>query len=202
MSSKEVILEHELIYKKILMDEEMKFIVDSAEERMLLALQHLNKEMLNIRAGKANPIMLSGIKVDYYGTPTPISQVANINSPDGRTLSVQPWEKSMLMEIEKAILVANLGFNPMNNGESIIINIPVLTEERRKELVKLAKAEVENAKISIRTSRKDANTEIKNSEASEDLQKNFEIDIQNITDQYISKADETFSLKEKEILTV
>ena len=139
------------------MDEEMKFIVDSAEERMLLALEHLNKEMLNIRAGKANPIMLSGVKVDYYGTPTPISQVANINSPDGRTLSVQPWEKSMLMEIEKAILVANLGFNPMNNGESIIINIPVLTEERRKELVKLAKAEVENAKISIRTSRKDAN---------------------------------------------
>ena len=202
MSSKEVILEHELIYKKIQMDEEMKFIVDSAEERMLLALQHLNKEMLNIRAGKANPIMLSGVKVDYYGTPTPISQVANINSPDGRTLSVQPWEKSMLMEIEKAILVANLGFNPMNNGESIIINIPVLTEERRKELVKLAKVEVENAKISIRTSRKDANTEIKNSEASEDLQKNFEIDIQNITDQYISKADETFSLKEKEILTV
>ena len=202
MSSKEVILEHELIYKKIRMDEEMKFIVDSAEERMLLALEHLNKEMLNIRAGKANPIMLSGIKVDYYGTPTPISQVANINSPDGRTLSVQPWEKSMLMEIEKAILVANLGFNPMNNGESIIINIPVLTEERRKELVKLAKAEVENAKISIRTSRKDANTEIKNSEASEDLQKNFEIDVQNITDQYISKADETFSLKEKEILTV
>ena len=202
MSSKEVILEHELIYKKIQMDEEMKFIVDSAEERMLLALQHLNKEMLNIRAGKANPIMLSGVKVDYYGTPTPISQVANINSPDGRTLSVQPWEKSMLMEIEKAILVANLGFNPMNNGESIIINIPVLTEERRKELVKLAKAEVENAKISIRTSRKDANTEIKNSEASEDLQKNFEIDIQNITDKYISRADETFSLKEKEILTV
>ena len=202
MSSKEVILEQELTYKKIQMDEEMKFIVDSAEERMHLALQHLNKEMLNIRAGKANPIMLSGVKVDYYGTPTPISQVANINSPDGRTLSVQPWEKSMLMEIEKAILVANLGFNPMNNGESIIINIPVLTEERRKELVKIAKAEVENAKISIRTSRKDANTEIKNSEASEDLQKNFEIDIQNITDQYISKADETFSLKEKEILTV
>ncbi len=202
MSLKEVILEQELIYKKIQMDEEMKFIVDSAEERMLLAVEHLNKEMLNIRAGKANPIMLSGIKVDYYGTPTPISQVANINSPDGRTLSVQPWEKSMLMEIEKAILVANLGFNPMNNGESIIINIPVLTEERRKELVKLAKAEVENAKISIRTSRKDANTEIKKSEASEDLQKNFEIDIQNITDKYISKADETFSLKEKEILTV
>ena len=108
----------------------------------------------------------------------------------------------MLSEIEKAILVANLGLNPMNNGESIIINIPVLTEERRRELAKLAKVEVENAKISIRAARKDANSEIKNSDISEDLQKNFEIDIQNITDQYISKADETFSLKEKEILTV
>jgi ribosome recycling factor len=108
----------------------------------------------------------------------------------------------MLSEIEKSILVANLGLNPMNNGESIIINIPVLTEERRRELAKLAKAEVESAKISIRAARKDANTEIKNSDISEDLQKNFEIDIQNITDQYISKADETFSLKEKEILTV
>ena len=184
------------------MEEEMRFIVDTAKENMELALKHLDKEMLNIRAGKANPIMLSGVKVDYYGTPTPLSQVANVNSPDGRTLTVQPWEKAMLSEIEKAILVANLGLNPMNNGESIIINIPVLTEERRRELAKLAKAEVESAKISIRAARKDANTEIKNSYTSEDLQKNFEIDIQNITDQYISKADETFSLKEKEILTV
>jgi ribosome recycling factor len=184
------------------MEEEMQFIVDTAKENMELALKHLDKEMLNIRAGKANPIMLSGVKVDYYGTPTPLSQVANVNSPDGRTLTVQPWEKVMLSEIEKAILVANLGLNPMNNGESIIINIPVLTEERRRELAKLAKAEVESAKISIRAARKDANTEIKNPDISEDLQKNFEIDIQNITDQYISKADETFSLKEKEILTV
>ena len=184
------------------MEEEMQFIVDTAKENMEQALKHLDKEMLNIRAGKANPIMLSGVKVDYYGTPTPLSQVANINSPDGRTLTVQPWEKGMLSEIEKAILVANLGLNPMNNGESIIINIPVLTEERRRELAKLAKAEAESAKISIRAARKDANTEIKNSYTSEDLQKNFEIDIQNITDQYISKADETFSLKEKEILTV
>ena len=184
------------------MEEEMQFIVDTAKENMEQALKHLDKEMLNIRAGKANPIMLSGVKVDYYGTPTPLSQVANVNSPDGRTLTVQPWEKAMLSEIEKAILVANLGFNPMNNGESIIINIPVLTEERRRELAKLAKAEVESAKISIRAARKDANTEIKNSDISEDLQKNFEIDIQNITDQYISKADEIFSLKEKEILTV
>ena len=140
------------------MEEEMQFIVDTAKENMELALKHLDKEMLNIRAGKANPIMLSGVKVDYYGTPTPLSQVANINSPDGRTLTVQPWEKAMLSEIEKAILVANLGLNPMNNGESIIINIPVLTEERRRELAKLAKAEVESAKISIRAARKDATT--------------------------------------------
>ncbi len=184
------------------MEEEMQFIVDTAKEKMELSLSHLDKEMVNIRAGKANPIMLSGIKVDYYGTPTPLSQVANVNSPDGKTLTVQPWEKVMLAEIEKAILVANLGFNPMNNGESIIINIPTLTEERRKELAKIAKAEVENAKISIRAARKDANTEIKNSDTSKDIQKNFEIDIQNITDHYIKKADDIFTLKEKEILTV
>ena len=180
----------------------MQFIVDTAKEKMELSLSHLDREMVNIRAGKANPIMLSGIKVDYYGAPTPLSQVANVNSPDGKTLTVQPWEKVMLAEIERAILVANLGFNPMNNGESIIINIPTLTEERRKELAKIAKAEVENAKISIRTARKDANTEIKNSNTSKDIQKNFEIDIQNITDHYIKKADDIFALKEKEILTV
>ena len=110
------------------MEEEMQFIVDTTKESMELAIKHLEKEMLNIRAGKANPIMLSSVKVDYYGTPTPLSQVANINTPDARTLAVQPWEKAMLAEIEKAILVANLGFNPMNNGESIIINIPALTE--------------------------------------------------------------------------
>ncbi len=180
----------------------MQFIIDTAKEKMRLALNHLDKEMVNIRAGKANPIMLSGIKVDYYGTPTPLSQVANVNSPDGKTLTVQPWEKGMLSEIEKTILVANLGFNPMNNGESIIINIPILTEERRRELAKIAKVEVENAKISIRSARKDANNEIKNSDVSEDIQKNFEIDVQNITDHHIRKADEIFALKEKEILTV
>ena len=184
------------------MEEEMQFIVDTAKESMELATKHLEKEMLNIRAGKANPIMLSSVKVDYYGTPTPLSQVANINTPDGRTLAVQPWEKAMLAEIEKAILVANLGFNPMNNGESIIINIPALTEERRKDLAKLAKAEAENAKISIRSARKDANNEIKKSDSSEDVQKNFEIDIQTLTDQYNAKVDEIFNLKEKEILTV
>jgi ribosome recycling factor len=184
------------------MEEEMQFIVDAAKESMDAALAHLEKEMLNIRAGKANPIMLSGVKVEYYGTPTPLSQVANINTPDGKTLTVQPWEKNILADVEKAILIANLGFNPMNNGESIIINIPALTEERRKELAKLAKSEAENAKISIRAARKDANSEIKKSDTSEDVQKNYEIDIQNLTDQYIAKADQIFSVKEKEILTI
>ena len=182
--------------------EEMEFIVDAAMESMEQAVVHLEKEMLNIRAGKANPIMLSSVKVDYYGTSTLISQVANINSPDGRTLTVQPWEKGMLQEIEKAILVANLGFNPMNNGESIIINIPPLTEERRRDLAKLAKAETENAKIGIRTARKEANGDIKKSDASIDIQKNYEIDVQELTDTYISKIDEIFNSKEKEILTV
>ena len=182
--------------------EEMEFIVDAAKESMEQAVVHLEKEMLNIRAGKANPIMLSSVKVDYYGTPTLISQVANVNSPDGRTLTVQPWEKGMLQEIEKAILVANLGFNPMNNGESIIINIPPLTEERRRDLAKLAKAETENAKIGIRAARKEANGDIKKSDASVDIQKNYEIDVQELTDTYISKIDEIFNSKEKEILTV
>lgn len=182
--------------------EEMDFIVDTAKESMEHALAHLEKEMLNLRAGKANPIMLASVKVDYYGTMTPISQVANINTPDGRTLTVQPWEKGMLQELEKAILVANLGFNPMNNGESIIINIPPLTEERRRDLAKLAKSETENAKIGIRAARKDANDEIKKSNASEDIQKNYEIDVQELTDEYNAKADEIFRIKEKEILTV
>ena len=184
------------------MEDEMNFIVDTAKESMEQAIAHLEKEMLNIRAGKANPIMLSTVKVEYYGTTTALSQVANINTPDARTLTVQPWEKNLLADIEKAILIANLGFNPMNNGESIIINIPPLTEERRKDLAKLAKAESENAKIVIRSARKDANNEIKKSDSSEDVQKNYEIDIQTLTDEFIQKVDTIFNLKEKEILTV
>jgi ribosome recycling factor len=184
------------------MNETLDFIVESAKEAMQQAIEHLEKELLNIRAGKANPVMLSGVKVDYYGTPTPIAQVANINTPDARTLSVQPWEKNMLAEIEKAILAANIGFNPMNNGETIIINIPPLTEERRRDLAKLAKSEAENAKISIRTARKEANQEIKNEAPSEDVLKNYEIDIQGLTDSFIVKVDQLFSAKEKEILTV
>lgn len=184
------------------MNEELNFIIDSAKESMSQAIQHLEKELLNIRAGKANPVMLSSVMVEYYGAPTPLSQVANINTPDARTLSVQPWEKSLLADIEKGIMVANLGFNPMNNGESIIINVPPLTEERRKELAKMAKSEVENAKISIRNARKEANQDIKKAEASEDEQKNCEIDVQNITDDFIKKSDTIYQVKEKEILTV
>ena len=124
--------------------EEISFIMDVAKEAMEKSLDHLEKAFVNIRAGKANPAMLSTVKMEYYGAQTPLSQVANINTPDAQTLSVQPWDKTMIPEIEKAILVANLGFNPSNNGESVIINIPPLTEERRRELVKLAKAEAED----------------------------------------------------------
>lgn len=184
------------------MNEEMDFIVDAANEQMTAAIDHLEKELLNIRAGKANPVMLSSVTIDYYGTQTPLNQVANVNTPDARTLSIQPWEKNLIGEIEKAILVANLGFTPMNNGDSIIINIPPLTEERRKQLVKLAKSEAENAKVSIRNARKDANQYIKKSDSSEDVQKNYEIDIQELTDSSIQKVDQIMSLKEKEILTV
>lgn len=184
------------------MNEELEFILDTAKESMSNALNHLENELLNIRAGKANPVMLKSVMVDYYGSPTPLNQVANVNTPDGRTLSVQPWEKAMLTEIEKGIMVANIGFNPMNNGESIIINVPPLTEERRRELVKLAKAEAENAKVGIRNARKDANNDIKKSDASEDMQKNLEIDIQNSTDIFIKKVDDLLSIKEKEIMTV
>lgn len=184
------------------MNEELQFILDSAKESMQGAISHLESELLNIRAGKANPVMLKSVMVDYYGAPTPLSQVANVNTPDGRTLSIQPWEKSLLTEIEKGIMIANLGFNPMNNGESIIINVPPLTEERRKELAKMAKAETENAKVSVRNARKDANQEIKKSEATEDMQKNTEIDIQTVTDGFILKIDSILAAKEKEIMTV
>ena len=184
------------------MNEEILIIIETVKESMESSILHLEKELLNVRAGKANPVMLKSIMVDYYGTATPLSQVANVNTTDARTLSIQPWEKTLLSEIEKAILHANIGFNPMNNGESIIINVPPLTEERRKDLVKLAKTEAENAKVGIRNARKDGNTEIKKSDASEDLQKNAEIDIQELTDNFISKVDQIFSTKEKEILTV
>ena len=184
------------------MNDAIKIIIQDADLKMQLSIEHLENELLNIRAGKANPIMLKGIMIDYYGSLSPLNQVANINTPDARTISVQPWEKNLLPEIEKSILIANLGFNPMNNGESIIINIPPLTQERRIELVKLTKSETENAKVSIRNARKEANNDIKRSDSSEDLQKNAEIDIQQLTDNFIKKIDNIFTAKEKEILTV
>jgi ribosome recycling factor len=146
--------------------------------------------------------MLSSVKVDYYGAQTPLNQIANVNTPDSQTLTIQPWEKDKLGDIEKAILSSNLGFNPMNNGESIIISIPPLTEERRKELVKVAKTEVDNAKVSIRNARKEANNEIRKSDASDDMKANFEVDIQSITDKFTIKIDSIFVTKEKEILSV
>ena len=183
--------------------EDIQFILDSTQEAMDNALKHLEKQFVNIRAGKASPAMLGSVMVNYYGSQTPIGQVANINTPDGRTITVQPWEKNMLQEIERGIAYANLGFNPMNNGDIIIISVPPLTEERRRDLAKQAKAEAEDAKVSIRAARKDANNDIKkNEDVSEDLKKNAEIDVQQITDKHVRKVDELFDAKEKEIMTV
>ena len=184
------------------MNEDIKFILDSAEEAMDAAIKHLEKQLVNIRAGKASPAMLGSVMVDYYGSQTPLNQVANVNTPDGRTITVQPWEKSMLQEIERGIMLANIGFNPMNNGESVIINVPPLTEERRRNLAKQAKAESEDAKVGIRNARKEANNEIKNTDVSEDLQKNAEIDVQSLTDSYVKRVDDILAVKEKEIMTV
>ena len=183
--------------------EEIQFILDSTKEAMGDALTHLQKRLLTIRAGKASPTMLQGVMVDYYGSPTPLSQVANVNTPDGRTISIQAWEKALIPEIEKAIMNANLGFNPMNNGESVIINVPPLTEERRKDLVKQARSESEEARIGVRNDRKGANNDLKKLEdASEDQIKNAEIDVQKLTDDHIKKIDEILVIKEKEIMTV
>src|SRR5690606_21267631 len=171
------------------MTEEIKFLLDSTEESMIGAIRHLEKQLLNIRAGKASPAMLGSVTVEYYGSQTPLSQVANINTPDARTLAVQPWEKNLISAIEKGILQANLGLNPMNNGESIIINIPPLTEERRRDLVKAAKSETEDAKIGVRNDRKNANNEAKDLDLTEDLLKIVEADIQKLTDKYIQRID-------------
>ncbi len=184
------------------MNEDVKFVLDSAEESMQGAIAHLLKEFVKIRAGKASPSMLSSVMVEYYGNMTPLSQVSNINTPDGRTISVQPWEKNLLQEIEKSIMNANLGFNPMNNGDLIIINVPPLTEERRVQLVKQAKAEAEDAKVSIRNARQDANKELRDMDISEDLLKNAEADVQELTDKYSKKVDASLETKEAEIMKV
>lgn len=187
------------------MNEELDFILDSTKEAMQGAISHLEKQFSNIRAGKASPAMLGSVTVSYYGSQTPLNQVGNVTTPDARTITIQPFEKSLIPEIEKGIMNANLGFNPMNNGESVIISVPPLTEERRRELVKQAKAEAEDSKIGVRNDRKSANNEIKKLEKdglSEDLAKNMEADIQTLTDSHIKKIDEMLAIKEKEIMTV
>lgn len=184
------------------MNEEIEFILDTAKEAMDKAISHLEKELKTIRAGKATPAMLSTVMVDYYGSQTPLAQVANVNTPDARTLSIQPWEKNMLQEIEKAIQLANLGFNPMNNGDVIMINVPPLTEERRKNLAKQAKAEAEDAKVGIRNARKEANNDIKKLDVSDDMKKIAEDDVQKLTDTFVKIIDDKLAVKEKEILTI
>ena len=185
--------------------EEIDFIIESAEEAMNGSVAHLEKAFLNIRAGKASPAMLGSVFVDYYGSATPLSQIAKISVPDARTITLQPFEKNMLHTIEKAIMIANIGFNPMNNGDVIIISVPPLTEERRKDLAKQAKVEAEDAKIGVRNVRKDANTDIKKLEkegTSEDLCKDAEQVVQNLTNNFIKKIDELLMHKEAEIMKV
>ncbi len=187
------------------MNEELDLIFEDLAEKMDAALVHLSDELTKIRAGKASPQMLSGVMVEYYGSLTPLSQVSNVNTPDARTISVQPWEKAMLPELEKAIINANLGLNPQNNGELIMINVPALTEERRMTLVKQAKAEGENAKVSIRNIRKEGNDEIKklkNDGLPEDAQKGAEDEVQDLTNKFSQRIDDLIAAKEKDIMTV
>lgn len=182
-----------------------KTYLDPAEEKMELAVAYLEETLSHIRAGKANPKLLDSVRVNYYGSMAPISNVANISVPDARTIAITPWEKSMFKEIEKAIINSELGITPENNGEVIRLSIPPLTEERRKQLVKQSKGEAENAKVSVRNARREAieglKKEIKNG-LSEDTEKDAENDVQKLHDKYMKKIDAAFAEKEKEILTV
>jgi len=187
------------------MEEEIQFELDSAKESMQKSIDRLEVELLKIRAGKANPSMLSQVFVDYYGAKTPLSQVANVSTPDPRTLSVQPWEKALLQDISKAITDANLGLNPQSNGDIIMIAIPALTEERRSALVKQTKGFGEDAKVAIRVARKDANDVIKKLQKDglpEDHAKTVEGKIQDITSSFSEKVDTVLVEKEKDIMTV
>jgi len=187
------------------MTEEINMLMTDTEDGMKGSLDHLKTELVKIRAGRATPSMLDNVKVDYYGTPTPLSQIGNVNTLDSRTLTVQPWEKSMLSEIAKGIMNANLGLNPQDNGELIIISIPVLTEERRKDLVKTARAEGEKCKVSIRSKRKEANDfikSLKNDGLSEDQVKNSEDTIQELTNKFIKDVDSLIDVKEIDIMKV
>ncbi|UKJ07522.1 ribosome recycling factor [Solitalea lacus] len=187
------------------MNDLIKKQLDDAKEHMEKTVVHTDGELLKIRAGKAMPSMIDGVHVDYYGSLVPVSQVASVNTPDARTIVIQPWEKTMITPIEKAIMEANLGFNPQNDGIVVRINVPPLTEERRKDLVKKVKAEAENGKVTVRNIRKDANEKIKKLSkegVSEDEIKGGEAEVQKLTDSYIAKIDKIVEAKEKDILTV
>ncbi len=187
------------------MNEEVDLVFDMTRERMEKAIQHLETELSRIRAGKANPHILDGIEVDYYGSMTPLNQVSNISTPDAKTIAIQPWEKNMIDPIEKAILAANIGLTPANNGEIIRLNIPPLTEERRIQLVKQVKNEGETAKVSVRNARRDANDEIKSLQKDglpEDQAKRAEAKVQEMTDDYTSKVDQVVDAKEEDIMKV
>jgi len=185
------------------MTPELQKVYDLSKSLMDKAISHLEAELTKIRAGKANPALVDSLQVDYYGSKVPISQVANVNTQDARTLVIQPWEKTMLQAIEKAIQAANLGFNPQNDGILIRISVPPLTEERRRDLVKKAKQEAEDAKVGIRTARKDAMEGVKTIKGlPEDEKKDAETKIQLLTDGYVGKCDKHLEAKEKEIMTV
>lgn len=187
------------------MNEEVDFLFDVTREKMENALKHLESELSRIRAGKANPHILDGIEVDYYGTMTPLAQVSNISTPDAKTIAIQPWEKSMIDPIERAIMAANIGLNPANNGELIRLNIPPLTEERRLLLVKQVKNEGETAKVSIRNARRDANDELKSMQKNglpEDAEKRAVIKVQDLTNDFTEKVDKIVEAKDKDIMTV
>lgn len=185
--------------------EEVSLILDDASDSMKKAIAHLESELAKIRAGKATPAMLDGLTIDYYGSPTPINQVANVSALDARTISIQPWEKNMLAPIERSILMANIGITPQNDGVQIRLFMPPLTEERRKEMVKRASGEGEQSKIAIRNIRRDAIEQIKKLEKdglSEDASKDAEASVQEFTDKHIALVDKHLVAKEKEIMTV
>lgn len=187
------------------MSEEVKLILDVAGERMAKTIEHLNETLLSVRAGKASPNVLKGVMVDYYGTQSPVSQVASVTVPDAKTILIQPWERNLIPIIEKAIMVANIGLTPSNNGEQIRLSIPALTEERRKELVKQVRSEAENARVSLRSSRRDAVEAFKAAQKDgmpEDMAKDGEADTQKLTDKYNKLIDEALEAKEREIMTV
>lgn len=185
--------------------DDLKSIQHNAEEHMKKAIDHLEVELVKIRAGKANPQMVDGITVDYYGSPMPLNQVSNVSVMDARTLSIQPWEKNMLQPIERAIIAANIGINPQSDGNTIRLFLPPLTEERRKELVKKCHAEGEHSRVAIRNIRRDAIEHIKRLQKnglSEDVSKDAESNVQNLTDKFISAVDKHLASKEKEIMAV